>query len=229
MPVTLMPTSRLQTLRVNAGPQPLALPPVATYGQPVQDFHNPYLNFYQAKLPTGATWYFTHQPVGKGSVQAIPVIYWPGKEPVVRLEITRRAAMGGRLSLELPGGGWNASETATQALQREVDEELGLTSAIHWPVDNPFAVSPGMTTQQTAIGIAAIDGRQIPRPQWERDEYFTIAGTMDVPVTVLQDESAFRAWMNACHQNGFVISANVLAARALLPLDIANPKYLAKH
>lgn len=240
MAVTLPQQSIVQVYPkpISPGPALFSLPPVSSYTQALDslDYQNPYLRLYKTKLPTGATWYIADSPTYKAGVQAVPLVLRPGQEPVVRLVITRRAPMGnggagffpaanakefGNLTLELPGGGWGDKhplETATEAVQREVQEELGYHSQVVWPGNNPFAyaLAPGMTTQQIAIGVALIDGRQPSTKQWEKDEFFTLAGQLDVPVSVFLKPERFDAWQTKMQSQGFILPVNILSIPTLL-------------
>ncbi len=180
------------------------------------------VGLYQVRLPNGYPWPFLTGVKYPGMVQGVPLIRFPDGREVVKLLITWRPPMGpdkpGNYALELPGGGWDPKHTANEALQEEIQQELGYSKVgISWPLGNPFAfaVSPGMTGQQIALGLVEIDGREVAKPQWEEGEAFILKSSLDVPVSNFLDPVLFNEWLSKM-QRQYILPENILAIPTIL-------------
>lgn len=153
-------------------------------------------------------------------------------------------------TIELPAGHWNNKETVEQAMSREIIEELEAMEELgqDFTLQNEptllaaqaFATSPAMTTETNVYGIAHIskkdteskDENYIPKvlltikdPISEGHEDYEIdliRGRLFLPLEVFKDDILFKKWLKRLSDKGYVVSNNVLCARALVTKQELN-------
>ena len=210
------------------------IPPVQSYSRPLYET-NPNLTL-RAVPPSGQRpfdWLFAHRGTSQLGAHTLTVIEDKGGKEYVHLLVTERPTLGGKRTLELPAGlvgDEDSDETILQAACRETTKETGLTvDKMAMLTQAVFAESPGSSTQLRAL--AYIHAKGSPHGQdRDPDEKAFIVGHLNVPLGTFTGRQKFIDWMETMSRDhGYLISSDILEARALMPKSTGKRKRLFRR
>ena len=166
-----------------------------------------YLQFKTTKSKTGSDWYYAHRPNTNDIVIILPII--DGNKILFLIE--ERPPMTaegiGKYSIAIPAGlvgDERIGESIQDAIRAELLEETGLEAYKIEIVSDNVASSPGCVTETCTIAFAHIK------------EYTIIREPIDdggiIVDRILVNIGDIDSWIEARHNEGYILSAQTLAA-----------------
>lgn len=176
-------------------------------------FDTKYLQLRKTKSKTGSDWVYAHRPNAKDVVVIVPIIENKKVLFLIEERPPLKAENIGIRSVAVPAGlvgDERENESIEDAIKAELLEEAGLKADRIEIKARKIASSPGCISETVTIAFAYID------------KYNIISAPIDdggvIVDRVLADIERVREWLQEQEQNGYILTAQTLAA--LFYLDI---------
>jgi len=154
----------------------------------VANNQNKYLRLYGKSMGRNTTMFFAVPQPNYGSVTGLGIYYRGNAEPIVTVNLVKRAALLGVYTLEGASGRVDANENMEQAVLREANEEFGF-QAKKMASLGMVATSPGALTEIKSLYALASDDLSQSRlkPQLDEGEVGTVIKPLLLPLSQLQN------------------------------------------